>query len=103
MATRLIELIDGTLVEIDVSSNQTQEVSGSFAEKVDATFDKVQSLIIKTCRPVISAYRELNKEMDVEQAEVEIGLSFESEGNLYITKSKAGANLVVKLLLKPKT
>jgi hypothetical protein len=43
----------------------------------------------------------MNKEMEIEQAEVEIGFSFEAEGNLYITKSKASANLTVKLTLKP--
>lgn len=40
--------------------------------------------------------------MNIEQAEIELGLSFEGEGNLYITKSKAGASLTVKLTLKPK-
>lgn len=102
MATQLIELLDGTLVEAEVSDNQPREVSGSFAEKVDATFDKVKPLLLNACRPIVAAYQELNQEMTIEQAEVEIGLSFEGEGNLYITKSKAGANLTVKLLLKPK-
>lgn len=40
--------------------------------------------------------------MDIERAEIELGLSFEGEGNLYVTKSSAGANLKVKLSLKPK-
>ena len=102
MATQLIELQDGALVEVEVSDDQPREISGGFAEKVDATFDKVKPLIVKACRPIVSAYRELNQEMTIEQAEVEIGLSFEGEGNLYITKSKAGANLTVKLLIKPK-
>jgi hypothetical protein len=40
--------------------------------------------------------------MQIEQAEIQIGFSFEGEGNLYVTKSKAGANLTVKMVLKPK-
>jgi hypothetical protein len=40
--------------------------------------------------------------MHIEQAEVEIGLSFEGQGNLYVAKSAIGANLTVKLVLKPK-
>jgi hypothetical protein len=40
--------------------------------------------------------------MNIEQAEIELGLSFEGEGNLYVTKSKLGANLTVKLVLTPK-
>lgn len=40
--------------------------------------------------------------MSIEQAEVELGLSFEGEGNLFVTKSTLGANLKIKLILKPK-
>jgi hypothetical protein len=40
--------------------------------------------------------------MDIDAAEVQVGLSFEAEGNIYIAKSRAAANLTVKLVLKPK-
>lgn len=33
---------------------------------------------------------------------MELGLGFEAEGNLYITKAKGNANLTVKLKLAPK-
>jgi len=102
MATRLIELSDGTLVEAEVPENQIQQISGGLAAKVDATFDKIQPMLVKVCRPIIAAWQEINQEMPIEQAEIELGLSFEGEGNLYVTKSKVGANLTVKLLLKPK-
>lgn len=46
-------------------------------------------------------WKELNKELLVDAAEVELGLGFEAEGNLYITKAKGSANLVVRLTLKP--
>lgn len=102
MATKLVQLDDGTLIEVEALSNQVQEISGGFADKVSANFDKIRPILIKTCRPLIDAWNELNKEMSIQQAEIEVGLSFEGEGNLYITKSKAGANLTIKLVLKPK-
>ncbi|GGA52630.1 hypothetical protein [Okeania sp. KiyG1] len=40
--------------------------------------------------------------MEIQQAEVEVSFNFEGEGNLYITKAKAGAYFMVKLVLKPK-
>ncbi|WP_293056153.1 CU044_2847 family protein [Okeania sp. SIO2B3] len=40
--------------------------------------------------------------MEIQQAEVEVSFNFEGESNLYITKAKAGGNLKVKLVLKPK-
>lgn len=102
MATKLIELDDGTLVEIEVPTDQAQQISGGFADKVSSTFDKIQPILVKTCKPIAAAWQEINQEMNIEQAEVQLGLSFEGEGNIYITKSKANANLTVKLVLKPK-
>ncbi len=103
MATKLIELEDGTLVEVEVlGGEQVQQISGGFADKVSATFDRVKPLLVKTCRPIVAACQELNEEISIDEAEVELGLSFEGEGNLYITKSKAGANLKIKLKFQPK-
>ncbi len=101
MSTKLIKLEDGTLIEIDVDENQVQQISGAMAEKVNATLDTIEPVLINACRPVVAAWKELNKEMYIDEAEIEIGLSFEGEGNIYITKAKAGANLTVKLTLKP--
>ncbi len=102
MGRKLIQLDDGTLVEIDVPEDQVQQISGGFADKVSATFDKIRPILVNTCKPIVSAWKEIGQEMHIEQAEVQLGLSFEGEGNLYVTKSKAGANLTVKLILRPK-
>ena len=102
MPTKLIELDDSTLVEVEVPADQAQQISGGFADKVSATFDKIQPILIKTCRPIIAAWKEINQDMNIDHAEIELGFSFEGEGNLYVTKTKAGANLTVKLVLKPK-
>lgn len=102
MATKLIELEEGILVEIEVPVGQAEQISGGFADKVNATFGSIQTTLVTSCRPIVAAWKELSQDMNIEQAEVELGLSFEGEGNIYITKSKAGANLTVKLTLKPK-
>jgi hypothetical protein len=103
MSTRLIKLQDGTLLEVEVSPGEAQQISGgSIAKKVEATFDKIKPTLINACRPITEVWQELNKEMQVSQAEVEIGLSFAVEGDIYIAKSKSDANIKVKLTLKPK-
>jgi hypothetical protein len=102
MANKLIELEDGILVEVEVPEDQAKQISGSLADRVGTTFDKIRPVLVKTCRPIAAAWKEINQEMEIEQAEIQIGFSFEGEGNLYVTKSKAGANLTVKMTLKPK-
>ena len=102
MATKLIELEDGALIEVEVAEAEAQPISGGLAKKVSSTFAKINPLLVKTCRPVVAAWRELNQEMLIDEAQIELGLSFEGEGNIYVTKAKTGANLTVKLTLKPK-
>jgi len=104
LTTKLIKLSDEneTLVEIEVPQGQVEAVSGGFADKVEGSFDKVRSVLLSVCRPITETWKELNREMQVDQVEVQLGLSFEGEGNLFVTKSKAGANLTVTLTIKPK-
>jgi hypothetical protein len=101
MPTKLIE-IEGAFVEVEVSPDQAQQISGGLADKVCGSFEQIQPLLVKACRPILAAWKEINQDMNIEQAEVELGLGFEGEGNIYVTKAKANANLTVKLTLKPK-
>jgi hypothetical protein len=102
MATKLIELEDGILVEVEVPEDQARQISSHLADKVSSTFDQIQPILVKTCHPIIAAWKEISEDIQIEQAEVELGFSFEGEGNLYVTKAKGKANLTVKLMLKPK-
>ncbi len=103
MTTKLIRLEDGTLVEVEASPGEAQQIAGgSAAKRVESNFEKIKPVLIKVCRPITDVWQELNRDMQVDQAEVEIGLSFGIEGDVFIVKSKADANLKVKLVLKPK-
>lgn len=102
MGNKLIRLDDGTLVEVQVPDNQAEQISGGFANRVDATFAQIKPLLLKTCQPIAESWKELNQNVDIEQAEIELGLAFEAEGNLYVTKSTLSANIKVKLVIKPK-
>lgn len=103
MGTKLIRLEDGALVEVEVQEDEVQEISDRTAQRVNATFDKIKPILLNACRPIVEVWEELNQDMQVDAAEVELGFSFEGEGNIYITKMKASSNLNVKLILKPKT
>ncbi|NEO84182.1 MAG: hypothetical protein F6J87_08005 [Spirulina sp. SIO3F2] len=102
MATKLIELEDGTLVEVEVPDDEARQISSRAADAVNTTFDKIKPILKKAVRPITEVWGELSQEAELEAAEVEINFSFEGEGNIYITKAKTGANLSVKLIIKPK-
>ena len=96
MATKLIRLADGTLVEVEVPSGYIEQISGDTATKVSTTIDStLVPVLIKDLEPIKSAWKELNKDMTIEKAEIEVAFGFEIEGNLFVAKSKHNASLSV--------
>ena len=102
MSTKLIELQDGTLVEVEVEPNAARPISGGFAEKVGARLEALHPVLTRVCAPVVESWKDLSEKFTIDQAEIEVALSFEGEGNIYIAKGKTGANLTVKFVLKAK-
>lgn len=103
MATNLIRLADGTLIEVEARENEPRQISSDQARKMEKTLEQVKPILINACKPLIAAWDELSQEMHVEQAEVELGLGFEGEAGIpYLVKGSASANLTIKLTLKPK-
>ncbi|MCB0121873.1 MAG: hypothetical protein KDK04_01820 [Candidatus Competibacteraceae bacterium] len=104
MASKLIKLSDGILVEIDDSSTKAaRPIASKAAKKIsDSTIDFIKPILLKACKPISELWDDLGKDMHIEQAEIELGLGFEAEGNVFITKAKGNANLTVKFTLTPK-
>jgi hypothetical protein len=102
MATKLIELDDGTLVEVEVPPNMAKPISGGAADKIDASIERIKPTLLRVCKPVIAAWSELSQDMKIEGAEIELGFSFDFEGNIFLAKTTVGANIAVRLSLKPK-
>jgi hypothetical protein len=100
MASKLIKLKDGTLVEVEVTGTEVQQISGGLAKRVDATIDNMKDVLLKACQPIVAAVKDLREDVGLEQVEVEVGLSFDIEGNIYVTKANFGANVLVRMTLK---
>jgi hypothetical protein len=101
VSTKLIQLTDGTLVEVVTQIDDAREIAGGFAEKVEGSLENIRPLLIRVTSPVVAAWQEISKQIAIEKGEIELGFSFEGEGNLYIVKTKTEATLTVKLTLKP--
>ncbi len=101
MATKLIQLQDGLLVQAEVPEDQAEPISGGAVDKVNATLGQIEPLLINTCRPITAAWRHISDEAHIDYAQIALGVNFTGEGNVYIAKATAGANLTVTLVLKP--
>lgn len=102
MATKLIELADGILVEVEVEAGAARQISGGAAERVQSSLAQIEPLILAVSKTISSTWKQMHENLEIEKATVELGLSFEGSGNIFITQAKAGANLTVTLELKPK-
>lgn len=100
MGSRLYRLDDGTLVEVE-TQDDARQISVDVAGKIETTFEKsIKPILLKTCVSVSEAMKNIRENVSLEQVEIEMGLSFETEGNLYITKATLGANILVRMTLK---
>ena len=104
MSKKLIELNNGLMVEVEVSESEIEMISGGdeMVSKVQASMGTVETMLIQSVEPIINTYNTLNQEVTLEKAEVEIGIGFSAEGNVFVAKGSASANLKVKLVLSPK-
>jgi hypothetical protein len=100
VATKLIELADGTLVEAEVAESEARPISGGAADKVAASMEKIEPVLVSVCKPVAQAWKAIGDDLHVESVQIELGLSFEGEGSIFVSKAKAGANLTVTLIVK---
>jgi hypothetical protein len=96
MATKLID-VGGILAEVEPMDSGARFTSGDLGAKCEKGIAQIRPILSAVCAPLLDAWKELSTEVHIQEAEVEIGFSFEGEGNLYITKAKAGANLTVKM------
>lgn len=96
MPAKIID-VGGLLAEVEETDRGAQFTAGDLGEKLEPGLIQIKPILRKICAPVIDAWKDLSASVTVKEAELEIGFSFEGEGNLYITKAKAGANLVVKI------
>ena len=99
MPGKIIE-VDGVRVEVEEIDTGPKFTSADLGERLEPGLAQLKPILRRICTPVIDVWKELATTVTVKEADVEIGFSFEGEGNLYITKAKAGANLVVKIKLE---
>ena len=106
MAMKLIKLDNGLMMEVEVTKDEIEQISGGhddeIIDKVESSMEAVEAIIKESVKPIVSAYETLNQDVVLEKAEVEIGIGFSAEGNIFIAKGKGSANLKVKLVLSPK-
>jgi hypothetical protein len=103
VATELIELDDGLLVEVQADpQDEPRQIVAGAASRVDGAMEQARALLLKAVEPVASVWDELNRDLTIDQVEIELGLGFEATGKLFIAQGTGTANVNFKLTVRPK-
>lgn len=103
MATELVKLKDGILVEIQADPNDTpRQVVAGAAHQVEGAMDAVKDLLLKAVKPVTEIWSQLSQDVIIDQAVIELGLSFEASGKLFIVQGSGKANVNFKVTVRSK-
>jgi NTP-dependent ternary system trypsin peptidase co-occuring protein len=101
MVNRLVQLKDGILIEVEEAEGRQRPIAASDGiDKVGKSLDQVKIVLERIATAMKECWDSTAAKLEISQLEIELGLSFEAEGNLFVTKAKGGANLVVKLTAK---
>lgn len=105
MSKKLIEMDNGLMMEVEIPQQEIEMISGGndIVEKVEQSMSAVEKVLVQSIQPITHAYNTISQEIVLEKAEVEIGIGFSAEGNIFVAKGSGSANLKVKLVLSPKS
>jgi len=94
---------DGPLVEVDVDVPAAQRASaGMVFQIVNKGFDDIITTLRSIVVPLTQVWRELSKEVEISESTVKLSLGVTGEGQFFVAKGSAKANLDVEIKLKPR-
>lgn len=98
MPKQLIALAEDVFAEVEPAQG-FEEISFGISpakEKIEL----LEPFLLNLSRPVLAAWRELQSDDGVSEAEMSLGVGFTAHGNLYIARSEARASLQLKIVLR---
>ncbi|NES85660.1 MAG: hypothetical protein F6K10_32025 [Moorea sp. SIO2B7] len=102
MRNQLIQLQDGIYVEVEVSGDEPLPANAGTATAVKSSINIINPILVHISNEIAKTFSEIDENVNIDQAEIDLGFNFEATGNVYITKAKAASALRVKLTLKPR-
>jgi hypothetical protein len=95
---KIIELNDGLEVEVELSENQAREIS--FNQKINSSIEDISGLLSKVIKPISNTFKELNKQVELSETKVTLGVKIGVEGGFILAKSTAEAHIQVEMVLR---
>lgn len=99
--SKIVRFADGVMVEIAASQTPGEPVSGTgkAVERAKQAFEAAAGVAGVALKAIVGSVRTAVREVSVAQAEVEFGVGFTVEGDIYITKVKGEANINIRVTI----
>ena len=101
MSTELIQLKDGLYVEVQSDPNEDRPCAANMARLADGAMDQAHDLLLKAVEPVVSVWSELNRDLIIDQVQIELALGVEASGKMFIAQAKGNASIKFTLTVRP--
>ena len=95
---KIVKLNDGLEVEVELDDTQARQIS--LDKKIDTSIDDISGFLSKAIKPISNTYRELNKEINIAETKVTIGVKIGIEGGFILAKSTAEAHIQVEMVMR---
>jgi hypothetical protein len=93
----LIRFADGVMVEVVSNPDPVTPVAGKTADRISQAFQDASDVMGGVMRSVISSTTRVVRDAGAAEAEIEFGVGFSIEGDIYIAKASGQGNITVKV------
>jgi hypothetical protein len=95
---KIVKLKDGLEVEIELDENQAREIS--LDNKIESSIEDINCFLSKVIKPISNTYKQLNKEVNISETKVTLGVKIGVEGGFILAKSTAEAHIQVEMVMR---
>ena len=93
----LIRFADGVMVEVSQNPDPISPVSGKSAERMTQAFQAAAEVVSGMLRALVSTSARALRDAGAAEGEIEFGVGFSIEGNVYVTKATGEGNISVRV------
>ena len=95
---RLIKTPDGVLIEVEASLSE--KCSSRSAKVVHKGLEQISTVLGNACGTMKDFWSKELDGVELDEVQIAFGLSFETEGDIYIARAKGEASISVTATLK---
>jgi len=85
------------MVEVSQNPDPVSPVSGKAAERMTQAFQVAAEVVSGVLRAIVGTSARALRDSGASEAEIEFGIGFSIEGNIFVTKATGEANITVRV------